>query len=56
VALLDSSEETVESLRAKVTSKGGTTAAAMEKLGEAGLEQTLACAIDAAQKRARELS
>ena len=56
VALLDSSEETAESLRAKVTSKGGTTAAAMEKLGEAGLEQTLACAIDAAQKRARELS
>ncbi len=56
VALLDSSEETAESLRAKVTSKGGTTAAAMEKLGAAGLEQTLACAIDAAQKRARELS
>ena len=56
VALLDSSDETAESLRAKVTSKGGTTAAAMEKLGEAGLEQTLACAIDAAQKRARELS
>ncbi len=56
VALLDSSEETVESLRAKVTSKGGTTAAAMEKLGAAGLEETLACAIDAAQKRARELS
>jgi pyrroline-5-carboxylate reductase len=56
VALLDSSEETAESLRAKVTSKGGTTAAAMEKLGAAGLEQSLACAIDAAQKRARELS
>ena len=56
VALLDSSEETAESLRAKVTSKGGTTAAAMESLGAAGLEQTLACAIDAAQKRARELS
>ena len=56
VALLDSSEETAESLRAKVTSKGGTTAAAMEKLGAAGLEETLACAIDAAQKRARELS
>jgi pyrroline-5-carboxylate reductase len=56
VALLDSSEETAESLRAKVTSKGGTTAAAMEKLGAAGLEQTLACAIDSAQKRARELS
>ena len=56
VALLDSSEETAESLRAKVTSKGGTTAAAMESLGAAGLEQTLACAIDAAQKRAREHS
>ena len=56
VALLDSSEETAESLRAKVTSKGGTTAAAMEVLGAAGLEQTLTCAIDAAQKRARELS
>ncbi len=56
VALLDSSEETAESLRAKVTSKGGTTAAAMEILGAAGLEQSLACAIDAAQKRARELS
>jgi pyrroline-5-carboxylate reductase len=56
VALLDSSEETAESLRAKVTSKGGTTAAAMEILGAAGLELTLACAIDAAQKRARELS
>ena len=56
VALLDSSDETAESLRAKVTSKGGTTAAAMEKLGAAGLEETLACAIDAAQKRARELS
>ena len=56
VALLDSSDETAESLRAKVTSKGGTTAAAMEVLGAAGLEQTLTCAIDAAQKRARELS
>ena len=56
VALLDSSDETAESLRAKVTSKGGTTAAAMEKLGAAGLEETLACAIAAAQKRARELS
>ena len=56
VALLDSSDETAGSLRAKVTSKGGTTAAAMEKLGAAGLEETLACAIDAAQKRARELS
>ena len=56
VALLDSSDETAESLRARVTSKGGTTAAAMEKLGAAGLEETLACAIDAAQKRARELS
>ena len=56
VALLDSSEETAESLRAKVTSKGGTTAAAMEKLGAAGVEGTLDCAIDAAQKRARELS
>ena len=56
VALLDTSDETAESLRAKVTSKGGTTAAAMEMLGAAGLEQTLSSAIKAAQKRARELS
>ena len=56
VALLDTSDETAESLRAKVTSKGGTTAAAMEILGAAGLEQTLSSAIKAAQKRARELS
>jgi pyrroline-5-carboxylate reductase len=56
VALLDASDETAESLRAKVTSKGGTTAAAMEMLGAAGLEQALSSAIEAAQKRARELS
>jgi pyrroline-5-carboxylate reductase len=59
VALLDASVasgESAESLRAKVTSKGGTTAAAMERLGAAGLQQTLATAIAAAQTRARELS
>ncbi|MGA1733602.1 MAG: pyrroline-5-carboxylate reductase [Burkholderiaceae bacterium] len=56
VALLDASDETAESLRAKVTSKGGTTAAAMDMLGAAGLEQALSSAIEAAQKRARELS
>ncbi len=56
VALLDSSHETAENLRAKVTSKGGTTAAAMEKLSAADLEKALSSAIEAAQKRARELS
>ncbi len=56
VALLDNSHEAAENLRAKVTSKGGTTAAAMETLSAAGLEKALSSAIEAAQKRARELS
>ena len=49
------SAEPVSVLRERVTSKGGTTAAALAVLNAAGVDQTIVAAIDAAQKRGREL-
>jgi pyrroline-5-carboxylate reductase len=43
-------------LRTMVTSKGGTTAAGLQVLEDAGLRQAVAGAIEAAYKRAQELS
>ncbi len=49
-------EVSVTELRAAVTSPGGTTAAALAVLSEAGLEKLIADAVAAAKRRARELS
>jgi pyrroline-5-carboxylate reductase len=43
-------------LRNMVTSKGGTTAAGLQVLEDAGLRRAMIEAIDAAYKRAQELS
>lgn len=54
--LMDDSGETAEALRAKVTSKGGTTEAAIRLLDEAGVQDAIVQALLAAQKRSVELS
>ncbi|MFN0012462.1 MAG: pyrroline-5-carboxylate reductase [Phycisphaerales bacterium] len=54
--LLEASALTPAELRASVTSKGGTTAAALEVLNEAGANEVLARAIGAAARRAAELA
>jgi pyrroline-5-carboxylate reductase len=54
--LLDSQEDTVEALRRKVTSPGGTTAAAMEHLIENGLADLVAGAVEQATLRGQALS
>jgi pyrroline-5-carboxylate reductase len=43
-------------MRAAVTSRGGTTAAALERFDSAGLPAVVAAAMDAAVARSRELS
>ncbi|PIZ15721.1 hypothetical protein COY52_09020 [Candidatus Desantisbacteria bacterium CG_4_10_14_0_8_um_filter_48_22] len=48
-------KESPESLRAKVTSPGGTTQAALEVLEKGGLKEIFSCAVKAARKRAIEL-
>jgi pyrroline-5-carboxylate reductase len=53
--LLDESGETPDVLRARVTSKGGTTAAALNSLRESGFEGIVQAAISAAAERSREL-
>ncbi len=53
--LLSQSGESPEVLRARVTSKGGTTAAATGVFDEAGLSEIVARAITAARDRGREL-
>ena len=56
-ALLESSDLSAAQLRANVTSKGGTTAAALEILGGAdGLQKLMTAAVAAATKRGRELA
>ena len=56
-ALLKHSEESAETLRIAVTSRGGTTEAALEKLmGQAGFPTLLREAMKAAYARARELA
>lgn len=55
-ALADQSEETPEVLRARVTSKGGTTEAAIRVLNEHSMSEVVVKAIDAAARRSKELS
>jgi pyrroline-5-carboxylate reductase len=54
--LMADSGETADVLRAKVTSKGGTTEAAVRRLDESGVKESLIQALLAAQKRSIELS
>ncbi len=54
-ALAAQSDEPTEVLRERVTSKGGTTYAALQSLQAAGVGPSLVAAIRAAQQRAREL-
>lgn len=53
--LADTSEETLSTLRERVTSKGGTTAAALAVMNERGVAQAIIQAIDAAHARAVQL-
>ena len=53
--LLIETEEPPESLRAKVTSPGGTTQAAIETMESAGVRQALVRAVRAAAERSRQL-
>jgi pyrroline-5-carboxylate reductase len=53
--MADSGEEAAD-LRAKVTSKGGTTEAAVRSLDKAGVRDAIIQALLAAQKRSIELS
>jgi pyrroline-5-carboxylate reductase len=55
VALAQGSDEPPEQLRARVTSKGGTTYAAITKLEARGVGEAFVEAVHAAQRRAREL-
>jgi pyrroline-5-carboxylate reductase len=55
VALAQRSEHEPAVLRAQVTSKGGTTEAALAVMEAAGIKAGIAAAIDAAARRAREL-
>ncbi|MFZ0133115.1 MAG: pyrroline-5-carboxylate reductase [Desulfobacterales bacterium] len=54
--LLEASAETPAALRRKVTSPGGTTAAAIEVFEQKGFKAIVAAAIAAAARRAKELS
>lgn len=54
--LMDQSSTSIEELRNKVTSKKGTTAAALKVFQKHHLHQTLEAALNAAYKRAKQLS
>jgi len=54
-ALAQASSEPPEVLRERVTSKGGTTYAALTSMDASGVKTALVKAIRAAQQRAREL-
>ena len=53
--LLRESGESAATLRARVTSKGGTTEAALNSLAANGFEQIIAAAVEAAANRSKEL-
>jgi pyrroline-5-carboxylate reductase len=55
-ALADSTDRTLEELRVEVTSPKGTTAAALQRFDEGGLQALVAKAAGAAADRARELN
>jgi pyrroline-5-carboxylate reductase len=54
--LMEDSGEAADVLRAKVTSKGGTTEAAIRSLDESGVKEAVVQALLVAQKRSVELS
>jgi len=54
--LLEKSQESPETLRQKVTSKGGTTAAAIDVFMSNKIKEIFVKALKAAEKRAQELS
>lgn len=54
--MLSEQDEPAQTLRARVTSPGGTTQAAIETFEAGGFRQLVASAIDAATRRGRELS
>ncbi|HEX7639290.1 MAG TPA: pyrroline-5-carboxylate reductase dimerization domain-containing protein, partial [Burkholderiaceae bacterium] len=54
-ALARASDDAPETLRARVTSKGGTTHAAITAMESAGVKEAIVHALRAAQARAREL-
>ncbi|HEX4586321.1 MAG TPA: pyrroline-5-carboxylate reductase dimerization domain-containing protein, partial [Burkholderiaceae bacterium] len=54
--LAHQSEEPVELLRERVTSKGGTTAAALDRMRSLGLHERFVQAVFAALERSRELA
>ncbi len=54
--LLESSGATPGELRARVSSKGGTTLAALEAMNHSGLQTTVAVGLAAADRRAREMA
>jgi pyrroline-5-carboxylate reductase len=54
--LMQETGEEAEALRKKVTSKGGTTAAAIQTLEERGVKESIVAALLAAQARSRELA
>lgn len=56
LSLLENTNEEASVLRAKVTSKGGTTQAALEVFAKGKFEKTFKMALSAAMKRAKELS
>jgi pyrroline-5-carboxylate reductase len=54
-SLAAASDETVAELRARVTSKGGTTAAALETFNTEGVDAGIARGVESAARRGREL-
>lgn len=56
VALASESTEEISTLRERVTSKGGTTAAALAKFTECGLDQAIHAGVAACKQRAEELA
>jgi pyrroline-5-carboxylate reductase len=54
-SLAAASDDAPELLRERVTSKGGTTHAAISSLESAGVKASFVAALKAAQRRAREL-
>lgn len=54
--LLESSGASAGELRARVSSKGGTTLAALEAMSDAGLQTVVAVGLSAADRRTRELA